>query len=104
MSTIEERVAAARQALCHAGIGADEARLSARILAEHILGWDTARYLTSSNQSEPPQFAERYDALVARRMAREPAAHIIGQQEFWGLLMEVSPVPPMPRCSPRAPM
>jgi release factor glutamine methyltransferase len=97
MSTIQERVATARQTLRHAGIGADEARLSARVLAEHVLGWDATRYLTSSHESEPPQFAERYESLVARRAAREPSAHITGQQEFWGLSLEISPAVFIPR-------
>ena len=97
MSTIHERVAAARQTLRLAGIGADEAGFSARVLAEHVLGWDTRRYLTSANDSEPPQFAERYHALVARRVAREPSAYILGRKEFWGLSLEVSPAVLIPR-------
>ena len=72
MATIQDRVAAARQTLRDAGIGPDEAELSARMLAEHVLGWDTARYFTSSNEAEPSKFAESYDALVAR--ARGPRA------------------------------
>jgi len=43
MPTIQEHVAAAREALCGAGIGRREAELSARMLAEHVLGWDAAR-------------------------------------------------------------
>ena len=70
MPTIFEHVAAARQTLRAAGIGAEEAELSARVLAEHALGWDAARYLVSANQPEPGAFAEQYDSLVARRAAR----------------------------------
>ena len=99
MSTIHERVAAARQTLGHAGIGSVEAEVSARILAEHVLGWDATRYFTSANEPEPPDFAERYDALVARRGAREPAAYITGRQEFWGLSFEVGPAVLIPRPS-----
>ena len=95
--TIQERVATARQTLCDAGIGAQEAGFSARVLAEHVLGWSTARYLTSAHESEPPQFAERYDVLVARRAAREPSAYITGLKEFWGLPLEVSPAVLIPR-------
>jgi release factor glutamine methyltransferase len=95
--TIQERVATARQTLCEAGIGAQEAGFSARILAAHVLGWSTARYLASAHESEPPQFAERYGALVARRAAREPSAYITGLKEFWGLPLEVSPAVLIPR-------
>jgi release factor glutamine methyltransferase len=97
MPTIFEHVAAARLALREAGIGAVEAELSARVLAEHALGWDAARYLTSANQPEPSAFAEQYDSLVARRVAREPVAYITGQQEFWGLSLDVSPAVLIPR-------
>jgi release factor glutamine methyltransferase len=97
MVTIQDRVAAARQTLRDAGIGPAEAELSARRLAEHVLGWDTARYFTSSNETEPSKFAERYDALVARRAAREPSAYITGRQEFWDLSFEVSPSVLIPR-------
>lgn len=97
MPTIHERVAVARQVLRDAGIGADEADLSARVLAEHVLGWDATQYLISANQSEPARFAEQYHRLVARRVAREPAAYITGQREFWGLSFEVSPAVLIPR-------
>jgi release factor glutamine methyltransferase len=97
MFTIQDRVAAARQTLREAGIGSKEAELSARILAEHVLHWDAARYFTSSNENEPEEFAQRYDALVARRAAREPAAYIMGRQEFWNLSFEVSPAVLIPR-------
>jgi release factor glutamine methyltransferase len=95
--TIQERVAAAREALCGAGIGAREAELSARMLAEHVLGWDAARYFTSSNEPEPREFACRFEALVARRAAREPAAYITGRKEFWDMSFEVSQAVLIPR-------
>jgi release factor glutamine methyltransferase len=97
MPTIFEHVTAARQALREAGIGAVEAELSARVLAEHALGWDAARYFVSANQPESSTFAEHYDSLVARRAAREPVAYITGQQEFWGLSLDVSPAVLIPR-------
>jgi release factor glutamine methyltransferase len=95
--TVHERVAAARQLLSDAGIGSDEAAISARLLAEHLLGWDTARYLTLGHEPEPSGFEERYGALVARRAAREPSAYITGRREFWGLPLEVSPAVLIPR-------
>jgi release factor glutamine methyltransferase len=97
MPTIQQHVAAAREALCGAGIGAREAELSARILAEHVLGWDAARYFSSSNEAESSEFARQYDALVARRAAREPAAYITGRKEFWDMSFEVSRAVLIPR-------
>jgi release factor glutamine methyltransferase len=98
MSTIHERVAAARQTFRDAGIGQSEAEISARLLAEHVLGWDAARFFTLANEPEPSAFVSEYQALVSRRAAREPLAYITGQQEFWGLAFEVSPAVLIPRC------
>ncbi len=67
------------------------------MLAEHVLGWDTTRYLTSGHEPEPSGFGERYGAVVARRAAREPSAYITGRREFWGLPLEVSPAVLIPR-------
>ena len=95
--TVHERVAAARQRLRDAGIGAAEAQASARLLAEHVLAWDTTRYLTWGHEAEPPGFEARYGAAVSRRAGREPSAYITGRQEFWGLPLEVSPSVLIPR-------
>jgi release factor glutamine methyltransferase len=95
--TVQERVAGARETLSAAGISDREAALSARILAQHVLGWDTTGYLTRGHEPEPSGFGERYSQAVARRAAREPAAYITGQREFWGLPLEVSPAVLIPR-------
>lgn len=71
--------------------------MDARLLAEHVLGWDATRYFTVGGEAEPPGFSDRYEALVARRTAREPLAYIVGRQEFWGLAFEVSPAVLVPR-------
>jgi len=97
MTTIHARVAGARERLRHAGIAPDEADLDARLLAEHVLGWDTARFFTSAGDAEPSGFSARYDALVVRRAAREPISYIVGHHEFWGLLFKVSPAVLIPR-------
>ena len=95
--TIHERVAAGRQRLRDAGLPSKEAELGARLLAESVLGWTIERLLTSGHEAEPPEFARRYDQLIARRASREPIAYILGRQEFWGLDFEVSPAVLIPR-------
>jgi hypothetical protein len=69
--SVHQLVANARDRLRTAGLGPAEADLSARLLAEHVLGWDTARLLTSGGDSEPHGFAETFGALVA---AVQPAS------------------------------
>jgi len=88
--TIHTRVAAGRQRLRGAGISPVESDLDARLLAEHVLGWTTERFLTDAGNPEPEDFEPRYDALLERRAAREPYAYIVGHREFWGLEFEVN--------------
>ena len=96
-STVHAHVGAARERLRHAGIEPDEADLDARLLAEHVLGWDAARFFASAADPEPVGFATRFDSLVTRRAAREPVSYITGRHEFWGLSFEVSPAVLIPR-------
>jgi release factor glutamine methyltransferase len=97
MTTVHHRVAEARDRLRAAGIQPVEADLSARLLAEHILGWDAARLFTSGGEVEPAGFAGDFDALVSRRAAREPLSYIVGHREFWGLDFQVTPDVLIPR-------
>lgn len=90
MTSVHERVAAARQALVDAGISSTGAGLDAEVLARHVLGWDRAALLSRGREPAPDEFASRYAALVARRVAREPVAMIVGSREFWGLDFEVT--------------
>jgi release factor glutamine methyltransferase len=80
----------ARDRLRQAGLSSVESDLSARLLAQHVLGWSTEQFLIDARGAEPDGFAHRYDALIARRAAREPLAYITGVREFWGLSFEVT--------------
>ncbi|PYR63513.1 MAG: peptide chain release factor N(5)-glutamine methyltransferase [Acidobacteria bacterium] len=97
MSSVHARVAGARESLRDAGLSQAEADLGARLLAEHVLGWDATRYFTSGSEPEPEDFAVKYDALVSRRALREPLAYITGRQDFWDLTFDVSPDVLIPR-------
>jgi release factor glutamine methyltransferase len=94
--TIREIVAAASDQLRGAGV-TTSANLDARLLAQHVLGWDTARLLARAGEAAPAQFAATYAPLVARRAAREPLAYITGHREFFGLEFEVTPEVLIPR-------
>jgi release factor glutamine methyltransferase len=96
VKTIRELVAAASDRLREAGISAS-ANLDARLLAQHVLGWDTARLLASASEAAPEGFPAAYEPLVARRVAREPLAYITGHREFFGLDFEVTPAVLIPR-------
>lgn len=68
-----------------AGAGIETAALDARVLLGHYLGLDRTQLIAS--EAEPVGDADiaAYEALVARRLAREPVARIVGRQEFYGL-------------------
>jgi release factor glutamine methyltransferase len=51
----------------------------------------------TAHEPAPPGFADEYRALVERRVAREPVAYLVGQQDFWDLTFEVSPAVLIPR-------
>src|SRR5439155_594176 len=95
--SIQAHVAAARLRLRAAGVSQAESDLDARLLAQHVLGWTTERFLTDAQGAEPDGFTRRYETLVERRATREPLAYIVGTREFWGLDFEVSPAVLIPR-------
>ena len=94
---INALVADARRRFRAAGIDPDEAALDARLLAQHVLGWDAARLLTHGDEPPPPTFHDAFESLVVRRLAREPLAYITGTREFWQLAIGVTPAVLIPR-------
>ena len=82
----------ATRLLAEAGI--DNPRGEARLLLAHALG--VAKEQTLAVQPTPDQSA-KFDALIARRGAREPFAYITGHKEFWSLDFEVGPGVLVPR-------
>ena len=95
--TLHAQILRARDRLVAAGLTPADAEFDARLLARHVLGWDTARLLVDQREPPPSDFDGRYERVVARRERREPVAHITGVREFWGLPFEVSPDVLVPR-------
>lgn len=83
-------------ALLHAA-GVDSPRLSARLLAGHVLGLDPVRLVVEGGRVPAPVEAEAVRALVVRRAAGEPVAYILGGKEFYGLDFRVTPEVLVPR-------
>jgi release factor glutamine methyltransferase len=92
-------IAGARRALARmfAAAGLDTPALDARVLVGHALGLDHAALATAAERALGPEERERIAAMAARRLAREPVAHIVGMKEFWGLPLRVSPAVLVPR-------
>jgi release factor glutamine methyltransferase len=59
--------------------------LDARVLLQFSLGIDQTQLIASETVAAREDEIAAYDVLVARRLAREPVARIIGRQEFYGL-------------------
>jgi release factor glutamine methyltransferase len=88
--TIASHIRAAAARLRDAGLGDRDAAFDADLLARALLGWERSDILVRAHEPAPPDFAERYAELVARRERREPTAQVIGTREFWGRDFEVT--------------
>ncbi|MFM7028765.1 MAG: peptide chain release factor N(5)-glutamine methyltransferase [Chakrabartia sp.] len=69
-------------------------RLDAELLAAHALGVTREAMILSYLEEAAP---EGLEPLVARRLAQEPVAYILGEADFWTLTLGVSPAVLIPR-------
>lgn len=77
--------------------GIDSPELDARILIGHALGLDHAALVAAAPQQLSDLTASQIERFAARRLAGEPVARIVGQKEFWGLMLVVTPAVLVPR-------
>jgi release factor glutamine methyltransferase len=59
--------------------------LDAQVLLAHVIAVPRATLLAFPERALVPADADRYARLIARRVAREPVAHLTGHREFMGL-------------------
>lgn len=64
-------------------------RLDAEILLAHALGWPRARLLAERGHRPDAGQIAAFEAMLARRAALEPVAYIVGEREFYGLMLHV---------------
>jgi len=96
--SIAERLREDSAALAEAlRVSRHEAQRDAQILLSRALGWDLARLLTRPESLLETEAAQRYESMLARRMAHEPVAYLLGEREFYSLSFEVSPAVLIPR-------
>ena len=72
----------------------DTPRLDAELLASHALGLSRQAMILAMPRLAVPDDGE---ALIARRLAHEPLAYIIGTRDFWTLSLRVTPDVLIPR-------
>jgi release factor glutamine methyltransferase len=70
--------------------GVPRARFEAGLLLAHATGAPRERLLADRGRDLLPEEGATLETLVARRVAREPMAHILGSREFWSLDFEVT--------------
>lgn len=87
-TTLGEAVRVASSRLAEAGVESN--RLDARLLIAHATGITPETILTYPERDLTDADAERVQELLARRMAREPMSHILGEREFWSMSFEVT--------------
>lgn len=87
--TLAEALRQATRDLAEAGIA--DAGSDARILLCAAAGVDRVALVVTPDRCLDPGAATRFEALLARRLAREPVSRILGRREFWGLDLTVTP-------------
>lgn len=95
MTTYGAALTAGRAVLADAGI--DSAALDARLLLAAASGLEMAALIARDQQRIPLLAYDDYNAHISRRLKAEPVARILGEKEFWGLPIKVSPATLVPR-------
>ena len=72
-------------------------RLDAQLLLVHLLEQGRTWLIAHDDAALPPATALAYRSACQRRAAGEPLAYIIGEREFHGLRLQVSPAVLVPR-------
>ncbi len=77
--------------------GSDSARLDAELLLAHVLQQGRTWLYTWSDRLLSAEQQQAANALLARRLAGEPVAYLLGERDFWSLNLNVNPSTLIPR-------
>ncbi len=80
-----------------AGAGLASPRLDAELLLRHVLGIGRTEMFLRAPEPIEPDTVAAFDALLARRLAGQPVAYLIGRRGFLGLSLTVTPDVLVPR-------
>lgn len=87
----------ALQDAARAFVHSETARLDAQVLLCHVLDKPTSYLYTWPDKILTDEEQTQFSALVARRIAGEPIAYIVGYRDFWSLRLRTSPATLIPR-------
>ncbi len=93
--TVKDALQGVRARLRAGGI--DSADVEARLLVQRATGLARERQITQPDRLLTPEEGAQLEALVVRRLTREPLAYLLGEREFFGLSFAVSPAVLVPR-------
>lgn len=83
------------QRLTEAGVS--DGDIEASFLLGHLLGCSRPQLFLDRERQVPAPLAAEFETLLKRRLAREPLAYLLGEQEFWSLPFHVCPDVLIPR-------
>lgn len=73
------------------GVDTRAARFEAQLLLQHVLEVNRAWLISHETDRLPAPTHQAFVTLLARRLAGEPIAYILGKREFYGLDLRVTP-------------
>ena len=79
------------------GLDAIDARYESQLLLQHVLKVNRAWLIAHENDDLQADIKTEFDALIKRRLSGEPIAYILGNREFYGLNLAVTPATLIPR-------
>jgi release factor glutamine methyltransferase len=75
----------------------ESAGFEAQLLLTHVLKVNRAWLIAHGDGAMSAENAQTFEGLLARRLAGEPMAYILGEREFFGLNFKVTPDTLIPR-------
>ncbi|MGD8712588.1 MAG: peptide chain release factor N(5)-glutamine methyltransferase [Thiohalophilus sp.] len=75
----------------------ESARLDCELLLAHVLQQTRTWLHTWPDNKVDANQQSAFESLLQRRLQGEPVAHILGEQEFWSLKLQVTPATLIPR-------
>jgi len=79
------------------GLDAIDARYESQLLLQHVLKVNRAWLIAHENDDLQADIKTEFDTLIKRRLSGEPIAYILGNREFYGLNLAVTPATLIPR-------
>jgi len=78
-------------------VGIADGKWEAERLLRHALGWSREFLLAHPRETVHAEASGHFFQLLERRKGREPLQYILGEQEFWGMALRVTPAVLIPR-------